>query len=134
MTLILDIWRSFRALPLWVQFWVVVILVPVNLASLMFAYETMGALIAALAIGGMLPNLLIMVFDRGLSKAMALPHLAIWIPLVAFLIWFVQSPWVSGSYLTYLWLLLIVDGLSLAFDIPDAWKWLRGDRAIAAAP
>lgn len=131
MTLIREIWASFRALPLWVQVWVAVILVPVNVASLWFFYETMGALIAVLAIGGMVPNLLIMVFDRGLSKAMALPHLAIWIPLVAFLIWVIQSPWAEGPYLTYLWLLLVVDGVSLAFDIPDAWKWLRGDHAIA---
>lgn len=134
MTLILEIWRSFRALPLWVQIWVALILVPVNIASLWFFYETMGALIAVLAVGGMLPNLLIMAFDRGLSKAMALPHLAVWVPLVAFLIWIVQSPYAEGPYLTYLWLLLVVDGVSLAFDIPDAWKWLRGDRAIAGAP
>ena len=89
MTLIRDIWRSFRALPLWVQIWVGVILVPVNMASLWFANETMGALIAVLAVSGMVPNLLIIFFDRGFSKAMALPHLAIWIPLAAFLIWMV---------------------------------------------
>lgn len=36
MTLFLDIWRSYRALSLWVQIWVNVILVPVNIASLAF--------------------------------------------------------------------------------------------------
>lgn len=131
MTLILDIWRSFRALPLWVQIWVALILVPVNLASYFFVHEAMGVLIAALAICGMLPNLVIMGFERGVSKAMALPHIAIWGPLVIFLIWIVQSPYAQGPYLTYLWLLLLVDGLSLGFDISDAWKWLRGNRTVA---
>ncbi|PHQ95462.1 MAG: hypothetical protein COB39_12970 [Marinosulfonomonas sp.] len=87
------------------------ILVPVNMASSFFIYENMGLLVALLAIGGMTPNLVI------------------WIPLVIFLIWIVQTPWAEGQYLAYLWLLLAVDALSLAFDIPDTWKWMKGDRA-----
>ena len=132
MTLITDIWRSFRALPVWVQIWVGLILVPVNMASSFYFHENMGALVSALAIGGMIPNLVIMMFDRGLSKAMAIPHLLVWIPLVFFLIWIVQSPWAEGQYKAYLVLLLAVDGLSLAFDIPDTWKWVKGDRAVAS--
>ncbi|WP_456389283.1 hypothetical protein [Profundibacter sp.] len=132
MILIAEIWRSFRALPLWVQIWVALILVPVNLASSFFIYENMGLLVALLAIGGMTPNPVIMMFDRGVSKAMAIPHLVIWFPLVVFLIWIVQSPYIEGQYQAYLWLLLVVDGVSLAFDIPDTWKWAKGDRAIAS--
>lgn len=131
MTLTAEIWRSFRALPLWVQIWVGLILVPVNMASSFFIYESMGLLVALLAIGGMTPNLVIMMFDRGLSKAMAIPHLVIWFPLVIFLIWIIQAPYIEGRYLAYLWLLLAVDVLSLAFDIPDTWKWAKGDREIA---
>ena len=131
MTLIADIWQSFRRLPLWVQIWVGVILVPVNMASSFFIYENMGVLIAALAIGGMAPNLVIMMFDRGFSKAMAIPHLLIWIPMVIFLVWIIQSPWAEGQYKTYLVLLMSVDALSLAFDISDTWKWAKGDRAAA---
>ncbi|GEM_PF-6842847 len=33
-----------------------------------------------------------------------------------------------------LWVLLVVNGVSLAFDIPDAWKWLNGDRRVAGRP
>ena len=29
-----DVWISFRSLPVWVQFWVALILMPVNMASL----------------------------------------------------------------------------------------------------
>ena len=128
MSLIKDIWRSFRALPLWVQIWVALILVPVNMAAIFFVAEPDGILIAALAIGGMMPNLFIMIKERGLSKAMALPHLLIWTPLVLILL---TTEHVPGTYHDYLLLLLAVDLLSLAFDYPDAWKWWKGDRAIA---
>jgi len=131
MALVQDIWRSFRALPLWVQIWVGLILVPINMASILYIFKPAGLLIAALAIGGMTPNLFIMIKERGLSKAMALPHLLIWTPLVVILLLNLDSPWVQGGYQTYIWLLLVVDLLSLAFDYPDAWKWWKGDRAIA---
>ncbi len=130
MNLVLDIWRSFRALPLWVQIWVALILVPVNMAAIFFVNEPGGLLIAALAIGGMMPNLVIMIAERGLSKAMALPHLLIWTPLVVIVIQ--NTGTATGGFQTYLWLLLATDLLSLAFDYPDAWKWWKGDRAIAA--
>ncbi len=131
MALVQDIWRSFRALPLWVQIWVGLILAPVNIASILFVYQPAGLLIAVLAIGGMTPNLFIMIKERGLSKAMALPHLLIWTPLVFILLTNLDSPWMQGGYQTYIWILLAVDLASLAFDYPDAWKWWKGDRAIA---
>ncbi len=129
--MVMDIWRSFRALPLWVQIWVAGILVPVNLASALFWPSPYGLLVTLLAIGGMTPNLLIMVWERGLSKMMALPHLLIWIPLVMFLAFILATDQISGSFRTYVILLLVVDGISLAFDIPDMVKWTRGDRAVA---
>jgi len=114
-----------------VQIWVALVLVPVNMASLPFLNEPKGILIAALAVGGMIPNIVIMLAERGLSKMMALPHLVIWIPLL--LILWPHLGTVTGGYQIYLWLLFAVDGLSLAFDIPDAWKWWKGDRAVAGA-
>lgn len=130
MALLLEIWRSFRAMPLWVQLWIVLILVPVNLASYVFFDEIMGALVACLAIGGLVPNLLVAVFARGFTKAMGIAHLAVWGPLTAFLIWIVQSSYAEGAYLNYLWLLLAVNGVSLAFDLRNTWKWGHGDRAL----
>jgi len=131
MILITDIWRSFRALPVWVQIWVGLILVPVNVAALLFIFEPMGLTIAALAVGGLLPNLALMIKERGLSKAMALPHLLIWTPLVLILILNLNNPLISAPFQNYIWGLLLIDGISLAFDMPDAVKWWRGDRAIA---
>jgi hypothetical protein len=37
--MIAEIWGSYRRLPLWVELWVAVILVPVNAASLAFVAE-----------------------------------------------------------------------------------------------
>ncbi len=129
--MVIDIWRSFRALPLWVQIWVAGILVPVNLASVLFWPSPYGLLVTLLAIGGMIPNLLIMVWERGLSKMMALPHLLIWIPLVMFLTFILATNQISGDFRTYVIVLLVVDLMALVFDIPDMIKWTRGDRAVA---
>ncbi len=125
----LDIWRSYRALPLWVQIWVAFVLGPVNAASLFFIDQPMGIWVALLAIGAMLPNIAIMLYERGLSKMMAWPHLLPWSALVAWLV--IAPPQTTGAYGVYLSILLVVNLISLVFDFPDALKWLRGDRKIA---
>jgi len=129
--MVLQIWASFRALPGWVQVWVFLILVPVNVASLWFWTAPNGMLIAVLANGAMALNGPIMLMDRGFSKAMALPHVVIWTPLVIWLIWLLSSGQVGGIFAAYLWVLLVVDVVSLVFDFKDARDWLRGDRAVA---
>ena len=127
--IVLDIYQSFRAMPIWVQIWVVGILVPVNMASLLFVFEPGGILIAFLANIAMMMNLPVMIKDRGFSKMMALPHLIPWGILIAILVF---APLVAeGNYAIYLKVLLGVDLISLAFDFPDAVKWKRGDRAAA---
>lgn len=55
---------------------------PVNLVSVFFWQEQGGILIAVLAVGGMTLNMVLMYFERGFSKAMVLPHLVLWIPLL----------------------------------------------------
>lgn len=124
--MILEIWKSFRAMPLWVQVWVAFILAPVNMASLYFFNEPYGLWIAFLANIAMILNLPVMLYDRGFSKLMAFPHLIPWTILVAWLLF--ARPEVTGAYDTYLWVLLMVDAISLAFDYPDAVKWWRGER------
>ena len=128
-TLLLDWWGSFRALPVWVQIWVALILVPVNMLSLAFLAEPMGHWIAFLAIVAMVLNLPVMWINRGLSNAMALPHLIPWTVLVVWLL--VARPEASGVYAAYLTVLLVVDAVSLVFDYTDTIRWLRGDRAVA---
>ncbi|MBO9436578.1 hypothetical protein J7394_20380 [Ruegeria sp. R13_0] len=121
-----DIWQSFRGLSLWVQIWVAVILVPVNLMPLFFLDQPQGVLIAALAITGMALNLPIMIAARGMSGAMALPHLLCWIPLVIVVVGLLSAAeTLNPAYVGFLCLLLVVDVISLVFDVRDAAHWMR---------
>ena len=122
-----EIWQSFRRLPLWVQIWVALILIPVNLVPfVLFLQGTPGwGLIALLSVGGMALNLPIMLMERGFSRTMALPHVVLWTPLVLLLIGRLEE---GGALVA---LILLVDVVSLAFDYVDAVKWWRGDRAVA---
>ncbi len=125
-----EIWKSFRATPGWVQVWMVLLLMPINMASIFFLNEPMGLLIAFLANIGMLMNIPVMFCDRGMSKLMSIPHLLPWTVLVLLIIF--RRPEATGLYDTFLWALLIINLISLAFDYVDALKWIKGDRAIAS--
>ncbi len=125
-----DIWSSFRRLPLWVQIWVAVILGPVNMVSVfLVTTHPSGAWIASLAWLGMLFNLPILFRERGFSKAMAFPHVLLWTPLIFVLIDALDNT--IGSVTIYLWLLLLVNLVSLLLDYTDAIRWLRGERSVA---
>jgi hypothetical protein len=126
-----EIWGSFRAMPIWVQVWVFVLLVPANSASLLFLGEQNGVLIAVLAIGAMFLNGVIMLVERGFSKAMALPHVVIWTPLAGLLAVMLSRGSEAGAFATYLKILLIVDLISLGFDFKDARDWWGGAREVA---
>ncbi len=128
--MIRDIWMSFRNLPLWVQIWMVFFLIPVNLAPLAFVDQPQGALIAALSVTGMALNIPIIRAARGMTKAMALPHLICWVPLVAIIIMLLtDGTALSPEYTRFLLLLLVVDLISLAFDLNDSIVWLRERQA-----
>lgn len=124
--MILEIWKSFRSMPAWVQIWVAFILAPVNMASLAFLNEPSGLWIAFLANIAMMMNMPVMLYDRGFSKMMALPHLLPWTILVIWLM--VARPIGSDIYNSYLTILLVINTISLLFDYPDALHWKRGDR------
>jgi len=125
-----EIWSSFRAMPGWVQIWMVFLLMPINMASIFFINESMGILVAFLANIAMIMNIPVMFYDRGMSKLMSIPHLIPWTALVLLIIFY--RPEATGLYNTFLWVLLVVNLISLAFDYVDALKWIKGDRAIAS--
>jgi hypothetical protein len=128
--MILQIWQSYRRLPLWVQLWVALILVPVNAASLFFVTQPAGAWLALMAVGAMLCNGVLMLVERGFSKVMALPHVLIWTPMLGLILWLLTQD-IDDGFRTYLLILLAVDVVSLLLDIIDTRKWLSGDRKIA---
>ncbi len=127
--LTVDIWNSLRALPLWVQLWIWLVLVPVNFASIFFVYQPLGFYITVLAIGGIMPNAVLLLLERGFSKAMAFSHIVLWPPLLVLILAIYQSP-LETAYLGYLTLLFAVNAFSLVFDLHDAWRWIKGDRKV----
>lgn len=123
-----DIWVSFRALPLWVMIWMTVILAPINMVSLYFVSKPMGILVAVLAWGGMLTSHIVLARHRGFTKLVSGGHVIFWVPLVLILIF--ARPVANGAYDTDLTILLVVNLLSLLFDINDLRLWLGDDRRI----
>ena len=121
-----DIWTSFSSMPFWVQAWMMLLLVPANLLSLLFLDQSIGKLIAMLAVGGILPNIAVLFYERGFSKLMALVHVLPWSALVVIILTNRHS--ITETYETYLLILAAINIISLAFDIPEAVQWIKGKR------
>jgi hypothetical protein len=130
MKFISDLWKSFLSLPLWVRLWVLIILVPINIASLAFTAEPKSTIIISLALAGITFNLIPLWLDRGFTSAMAVPHIIFWAPLVIVLIYqlFFSGLEFSNNYHVFLILLLVCDSISLFMDIPDALRWAKDRR------
>ena len=129
--ILVDIWHSFLRLPGWVKIWVIFVLGPVNLASLLFLNQPMGGAIAVLAYCGIAPNVILAFLCRGVSRLMALPHIVFWSPLM-----FILAPFLAHNqelppiFAAYLVVLFFVNLVSLAFEFCDTFMWFRGDRAV----
>lgn len=121
-----DIWTSFCSMPLWVQVWMMFLLVPINGLSLFFIDQPIGELVAILALGGIVPNIAVLFYERGFSRLMALVHILPWSVLVIIVL--INRPDVIEVYETYLLILAAINILSLAFDIPEAVQWLKGKK------
>lgn len=128
----LKLWQSFRRLPLWVQLWMAGLLLPINLASLFLLHYPSAQWIALSAVIVVGSNMLLMYLYGGFSRLLAVPHLLIWGPLqVMLLMYLAQSgePLATGEVL-YVSLVLVVNGISLVFDLIDAWRWMQGERQL----
>lgn len=123
-----KIWQSYRSLPGWVQIWVAVVLIPVNVLPFLWLDTWTGKAGAAAALFVVITNLPIMWIACGMSRAMSLPHLLAWIPLEIMLALRVFGTALSTPELTLALLLLFVNGVSLIFDALDSWRWWRGER------
>jgi hypothetical protein len=129
-----DVWRSFRSLPSWVQAWVGLCLVPVNLVPYAMLGTATGRAAALAMTIVILTNLPILLAQRGMSRLLSLPHLLAWGPLCLWLAARLATgvP-MNASEAALAWLLLIVNTISLGFDAMDSLRWWRGDRAVAGA-
>ncbi len=132
-----QIWRSLRSLPLWVQVWVVGILVPVNAAPFFFTDTWIGVAGSVAALFVVATNLPIMYHAGGMTRLMSIPHLFAWGPLQVAIALRLMG-WVGEATVTSAewWLgivLFAVNGISLVFDALDSWRWLRGEREVPGA-
>ena len=112
-----NIMASYNALPTWVKIWMNFILGPINLATLAFINEPSGALIAALAIGGMVLTVALVLITGGFNKVVAAGHILPWTPLVLMLAF--ANPGGSEIYQLFLMVLLAINAISLIFDFND---------------
>ncbi len=126
MDLLSDLFRSLLRAPTWVIVWMSVGLLPANLASLFFLDQPLGPVIAILTIGGLLPNLALLVKHRGFTSVMGVPHTIAWVPLLVVAVVVLATREPSTSYAVYLLILIAVNGFSLVFDVPDTVRWARG--------
>jgi hypothetical protein len=132
---LIDCGRSFRSLPLWVQIWVVLFLVPVNAAPFLLFDTHIGRIGVVSTLLILLTNVPIMLVERGMSRLMSVPHLLIWIPLIGLLAWQLQSAaTLSTSERTLAWALIGFNGISLGFDVLDSWRWWQGARDVPGQP
>lgn len=129
-----DIWKSYRSLPLWVQIWVALILVPVNAAAFFLLDTWLGVAAAIAAAFVVLTNAPILWVCRGMSRLMSVPHVFAWLPLQILiplrLAGMVGSGPVSGAEWVFGIILFVINGISLVFDVVDSWRWLRGEREV----
>ena len=137
MRILRDFHNGMSQTPTWVVVWVNAILGPVVMAPFVLIFFNQHPVIISGLIGsivGVSPNFLILHKQRGVSKALSFPHLA-WIPFVGYHIYWLAygasgTPLRDGLPFYYVLAAITILGISLAFDIVDAAKWLAGDREI----
>ena len=128
------IWQSYLSLPTWVQIWVGMILVPANALPFVLLDTWSGRAGALAATVVVATNLPIMWQAQGMSRAMSLPHLLAWIPLEIALVLRlsgeVGGPPPATAEIALIGVLLVINGISLVFDLLDSWRWLKGQRDV----
>ena len=123
--------RSFMRLPYWVRLWLPFALGGVNLAAFFLTHTPIGYWAAWSTAFVLLVNGPIILMQQGWGKLLALPHLIVWIPLLTFVLVRFADPDVSSTEFYYGVALLMVNGISVVFDIADTWRWVKGERAVA---
>lgn len=133
--LIFRVLKSYFSLPVWVVIWLTFLLIPANFSGFFLLEYESGFWIALLGAGAICINIVIVFINGGLSKVLAIPHLIFWIPLHVYLIHrYMTVPDVSGFEQNYILLLLVINGISLVFDVYDTKEWKNGNRDVAGFP
>jgi len=112
--------------PLWLQAWILWMVV-INTASVLFIRHRDGKAVLAAWVGNLVfMNLLF--YLNGYNRLLGLSHVVFWTPL---LVYIVLPPWDSDARTPYgVWLrvLVLTNGISLIVDYIDVVRYLLGDR------
>lgn len=124
---------SFKSLPLWVRLWIAGWLVPVNAASIFFLGTPVGlwTAISAGLVG--VSNTWLALRLGGLSRALAFPHLVVWIPLCIAIAARLTGPdagSIGRTEYIYGVVVLTTNIISIGFDLVDAYRWIAGERSV----
>lgn len=128
----IDQYRSYRALPLWVQVWVAW-LVAINLIGGIDRSTPTGRAVARANLVFLPPNAILVAVQRGYGSALSFSHLVAWPPLVAQLVTRLRQPDVPTSERRIAALVALTNSVSIAFDLVDAARWIAGERGVAGA-
>ena len=126
----LESCRSFMRLPLWVRLWIPFGLGAVNISAFFLTQFPIGYWAAWATAFVLAVNGPIILFQRGWSKLLAVPHLIVWVPLLIYVTWRLSHHDVTWTEFSYGLALLMVNGLSVLFDTADTWRWFKGERAV----
>jgi len=125
------IFKSLFAMPVWVIVWMLGFLIPANLSGLFLLDYVSGFWVALLGATAIAINAVIVFANGGFSKVLAIPHLVFWVPLQVILLYrYFTVPDMSNFEQNYILVVLIINGVSLVFDIFDTKEWLRGNRDV----
>ncbi len=112
---------------MWVKVWLVALGLT-NVASLAFLSQPSGVVVAILAFSGIVLSKVAVSYAGGLTRLVSVGHIVGWVPLVLMLLF--ARPFADGAYDTYLTILLIMNTISILFDLNDFRLWLSGDRDV----
>ncbi len=126
-----NIMKSFFSVPKWVQIWVGAILIPTNTLFVFFLDTDIGVMNALASAFVVATNVPIALYYQGMTKLMSIPHL-IWIPLEIYIIQQLMTGdiAVGSSVFIYAIIVLVVNAVSVFFDVMDSISWIKGDRGV----
>lgn len=105
-----------------------------NMACIFFVWKHKQARWVAVSMGFVMIANIPIAMALGLVKALAIPHLFAWIPLVAYLAMQVRNGKVDIKSTFGVWVLILIvtNTISVIFDVRDTVEYLAGDRGIVA--
>ncbi|MCP4314973.1 MAG: hypothetical protein GY789_02760 [Hyphomicrobiales bacterium] len=124
------IFSSLFAIPAWVLIWMFVFLIPANLSGFFMLDTVSGIWIATLGGGALGVNTVLVLINGGLSRVLAAPHLILWLPLELILVYRAFAADMGPGETWLVLIVLIINGVSLGFDLVDTQRWYRGERAV----